>query len=61
MEQEANDDLHPTQRVLGADAWPHLQENTMMHWMQSPFQSMESVSIDALGGYEYVIFVKGGV
>ena len=36
-------------------------KKTIMHWMQSPFLSMESVSIDALRGNEYVIFVKGGL
>ena len=29
-------------------------KNTMMHWMQSPFDSMESVSIDALRGIDYM-------
>ena len=31
-------------------------KNTMMQWMQSPFLSMESVSIDALRGINYMIF-----
>ena len=31
-------------------------KNTIMHWMQSPFLSMESVSIDALRGIDHMIF-----
>ena len=32
--------------------------NTMMHWMQAPFVSMESVSIDALSGIDHMNFLK---
>jgi hypothetical protein len=30
----------------------------MMHWMQAPFVSMESVSIDALSGIDHMNFLK---
>ena len=32
-------------------------KRTMQTWMQSPFDSMESVSIDALSGIDHMIFV----